>query len=275
MNFLRPFDESVRRRLASDPFFPRLTRQDLSARGIRVHDLDRGRQQYRTRYVDSLHALTDLELTQMHVITDDGSDSSDSSDTPRWVQQLDARVRPHVPHLPPVSQWIRPVLCWQMAGESVEGGMPHTLQEVIVVPAVARPHLVDHPADMVRMLQHEYIHVLQRAYPSAFREAYGRLWSLRPIRRATVQRLIGEDWLTHRRSNPDCVDWFSHHSTTATTIVGQFYLSGSPASLHDSRVLQLRVVPGRPIHVREIEEPQHRQLEHPHERLATWLIRPA
>jgi len=129
---------------------------------------------------------------------------------------------------------------------SIEGDMAHTFWRSIVLPR----HLLDHRAT----LHHEYVHVLQRAFPLLFDAFYDRHWHMRPT---TLPWSIAR----RRRTNPDALIPY----TLGDTIITRLYRP-DPVSLFDSDTVAI----DDRIRVMEAEE-------HPHERLAevvgnfSWL----
>lgn len=276
MYFL-PFRESTRNELARDPFFGRLTPSDLYARGQHVSQDD-----YRSLYVNGLEECTFLEMGKIEFPMKKTSDVVVS--VPWWIHDLSVRLVPYRLSIPPVHQWIRACLCWSN-DDRIEGGMPHTLQNVIVIPKSMR-NILTSPSTTTNsaffsMLQHEMIHVLQRAYPKAFDRLYATIYRLTPLSLDTIRYMVGNDRMALIRTNPDIDRYFGKWVIRRSTEMevtqesgewtGQLYHQQKPLSLHDSRVIQFTLETGSPLRIRVIPEKRGEQLEHPHERFATMI----
>lgn len=295
MYFL-PFRESTRNDLSTDSFFGRLTINDLYARGLQPSvtssrqlqsrplqnsedsRLEDSRLQYRTRYLNSLEESTFLEKGKLeHPMTSTGIDS-----VPWWIHELSMKLKPYRLSIPPVHHWIRACICWSR-DDQVEGGMPHTLQNVIIIPSTMRSMLNESPVprSFYLMLQHEMIHVLQRAYPSAFDQLYSIIYRLKPLSMETLTYMIGNDRVALIRTNPDIDRYYGKWTKQRSVLLemeketgewtGQLYNRVRPHSLHDSQVIHVSFESGSPLRIRVIPELPGQQLEHPHERFATMV----
>lgn len=153
-------------------------------------------------------------------------------------------------------------LPWNIAvpREDVEGGLPHTLGSVIVMPLryVRRGPF----RDLVKTLIHEKVHVYQRVYP---RETHALLldqWRL------TVVGFQERDPLA--RSNPDINELA--YAGPSGAVCRQVYTSSAPQSLFDSRVI---CVPTSLPHGRagdtEVDREGYAGYEHPYEAMAYIL----
>lgn len=143
-----------------DEFVAQFTDLDLRVRRAR------SRHEYLVRYLRALRTPSVQESAQIARAFQPAA--------------LDAQLRARRLVLPPVAAW-PPVRVLVSADRRVEGNMPHTMAlrpgapPVIVVPAgdFAAP-------DFDAVLSHEYVHVLQRAFPTRFADWYARHWRLVP-----------------------------------------------------------------------------------------------
>jgi hypothetical protein len=165
-----------------DEFVARFTDLDLRARQARSAN------EYRARYLRALRAPTAPERARIARAF--------------RPHELDALLRARQLVLPPASAW-PPVRVLVSADRRVEGNMPHTMvlrpgaPPVIVIPAgdFAAP-------DFDAVLSHEYVHLLQRAFPTRFADWYRRHWQLVPAEPAAP--------LAARcRANPDAPPAFA------------------------------------------------------------------
>lgn len=132
----------------------------------------------------------------------------------------------------------------------IEGNMPHTFDNTIVLPRN------EFKSESFRVtLHHEYMHILQRWFPTVFDAFYEKHWQLRPVLLPT------EPWLARRRTNPDALSLYQFHNGTYVT---QLYHVGPLHSLHQSRPVY---IVGSTI----TDIVDHGQPEHPHERLAVAI----
>lgn len=110
-----------------------------------------------------------------------------------------------------------------LAGPSAEGGLAHTLEDMIVLPA-SRVREADND-ELARLLAHERLHVLQRAYP---------VWAEHTFTRYSVGYLDAATLPWPVRANPDTD---SRVYMDATGRGKAFVFSSrTPSSLHDGAV---------------------------------------
>jgi hypothetical protein len=256
--FCAPFSESIRQALARDSFFEQLTPLDLSARQAK------SKREYRDRYTASLQPLSFLEAAIVDY------PSAVDSTIPEWVCSLDHLLRPLLPTLPSRDRWMRPTVVWSM-NDRVEEGLPHTLQTCIILPTSLRASMEE--SSFFKLLQHEYLHILQRYYRTSFDRLYFARYQFIPCTQARVMQYIGQTWILHRRTNPDARCWYMKKDGDQRIFVSQFYHTTRPHSLMSSDVLRLTWESRSPLRVEKILEKENQQLEHPHERLATELIK--
>ncbi len=95
--------------------------------------------------------------------------------------------------------------------DAIEGGLPHTRGDNIVLPAglcralaMLRTLPPGHPAhrEIWNLLLHEQMHVYQRAHPALFEALYTKAWGFEK-----AESITGCPWLTeHHLANPDGTD---------------------------------------------------------------------
>lgn len=101
-----------------------------------------------------------------------------------------------------------------------EGGMPHTLGNVIILPeqTFTSSHFRE-------TLLHERIHILQKSYPAMFETLYTTYWGYRKIPSFSISPSL----LLLTRSNPDTLSWWSINQHVPMVI----YLR-NPTTLRDT-----------------------------------------
>jgi hypothetical protein len=174
---------------SADGYFGKLTAVEIAAKTgkpLEVATPEERAAEAKRRYAAGVREFTDEER-----------------ETLRWyVDRMDPILRADYPRLA--------ALPWRFikVDGSIEGGMPHTRGDCIVLSQPALDHLVgvrkDRPDDQaVRaggpMLVHEQLHVLQRRDPRRFDDLYTRLWHLK-----RVPTIAGAEKLRERIvANPD------------------------------------------------------------------------
>ena len=221
-----------------DEFVARFTDLDLRVRQAP------SRQEYLVRYLRALRAPSAPERAQIARAFRPAA--------------LDAQLRKRQLELPPVAAW-PPVRVLVSADRRVEGNMPHTMAlrpgapPVIVMPAgdFAAP-------DFDAVLSHEYVHVLQRAYPTRFADWYARHWRLVPAPPAPA--------LAARcRANPDAPPAFARLPGRDGPAAVYATVYGEPlGGLADVITVEVAGAGGGRQTVRG-------DLDHPHEQLATEI----
>lgn len=191
----------------SHVYFVNLGASDLIARQAS------SRQQYRSAYTSSLVDTHDTRRTRLFRLA-------------RHADSLCATTA--FKDVPAIAAL--PFFPWKFAElDGVEGGMPHTHADVICLPATDIDRRQDQ--DILRMLIHEKLHVLQRFRPDITNEFIGSAGYHRVCHRTELDRRI----LDRARSNPD-LDQYIYRRNRRVTI---FQLSDQPTSLTDGRTVTL------------------------------------
>lgn len=250
--------------MSFDEFIQHLSPLDLQARGAA------SRAEYRRRYLGALRLPTAAERAQI---------------ARTFVPaRLDARLQRRGLVLP--REW-PPCNVLVHENHMVEGGMPHT-QAGMPHTQAGMPHMqgsvIVLPAwefrspQFASTLQHEYTHVLQRAFPAQFAEWYRTHWSVAEVPTAALGATAAR-----RRTNPDAMSLYA--PVTPVMPVTPVAPSAPVApSLPTSRRGRSPVdpnapwAPGAPWAALYREQPRSlsdyecvTEWEHPHERLAYEL----
>jgi len=211
--------------MSFNEFIQRLSPLDLRARGAS------GRAEYRRRYLGALRPPSAAERAQIA-----------RAFAPA---RLDMRLRRRGLALP--REW-PPCVVLVHENPLVEGGLPHTAGlphtqgGVIVLPAWEF-----RSPQFAITLQHEYTHVLQRAFPAQFAAWYRAHWGVAEVPAAALGAAAAR-----RRANPDAMTLFAPAaSAPAASAPWAALYRERPRSLDDCECAT--------------------EWEHPHERLAYEL----
>ena len=143
--------------------------------------------------------------------------SSEAKALEGYIAIIESRLKPDYPGLV--------AMPWRFVKveDSIEGGLPHTRGDVIVlsqsmltsIERTARSEKWD--LNIIDVLIHEQIHVIQRTKAAAFEKLYENEWG---FRKATSIKGAGEWLAAHQIVNPDGVDvlWVWPVPNTSRTI---------------------------------------------------------
>lgn len=171
---------------------------------------------------------------------------------------------------------------WKVAilrGEPIpEGGWPHTVGDIIIIPSTLCQPGVHNLDDLARIMIHEKIHVYQRMFPAETHILYTRIWGLRVVQTAACSPPLSSSpsppsssslsyhaTSCQRRANPDISN--ISYAMGDGVVCNQEYRSATPKGLSDSRVICRDAILGHSV------QSKHRlaQFEHPNEAMAYIL----
>jgi hypothetical protein len=187
-----------------DFFFFRLNPMDLKARRcVTISD-----------YIDKCkNAATDFSAIQRELVR------SMLREEKKIQEKLDASRNPGC-------DWIDlslfMALPWKLAcvkGKEYEDGLPHTRNDVIILP---ENHLQEEDPDLLDTLLHEQLHVYQKTYPAHFKNAY--------LDRHNWTLLEKVSTINNIRTNPDMDEWIYQKNGN---VYRSFYNSTNPSGLLD------------------------------------------
>lgn len=237
---------------ATEPYFSLLQPREMAAKtGHRPARSSLGNQQnqVRTEYRKAVANCTAAESKALE----------------GYIAIIESRLKPKYPGLT--------VMPWRIVkvNDSIEGGLPHTRGNVIVlsqsmlasIEATARSG--EWNLDLIDVLIHEQIHVIQRARAEAFTKLYESEWGFRKA--VTIKGANG--WLDqHQIVNPDGVDvqWVWPVPNSSRVIWPRVILDGDsdlPLMPRDFRMIGLELASSPEGYVVVTEKsglPQYRQL---------------
>ncbi len=249
----------------AEPYFEHMRRLEIRAKSQTLHQapsLAVIRSACRSTFVLAVQEFTDAEKAAV-------------SEFVTALHPTLARRFPAVARLP-----------WRFikVAEHIEGGLPHTRGDCIILPANAVTQLVALSASTEEkarlsgqvVMAHEQLHVLQRARPKLFEDLYTHVWGLE-----RVDRIDSCEFLTARQMlNPDGVDtrWiFAYERDGQKRYIWPLLYSsvveGTPRIPQDFATHGIKVEPVAPGHYRVVTDDAGRPMIRPLNSIGPYMAK--
>jgi hypothetical protein len=212
IKFLSPSQAATQMKSNAKEYIARMNQPNLAARGVQTQ------QELLLAYTQAFQNITSIEQS---IIQD-------------FVLELLSQIQYKYPaYYRYLTKWLQ-TISLAKAQASLEGGMPHTVGNTVIMDA----DWFSHPREAT--LLHEITHVHQRAVPFEFEDLYTK-WGYQSTPMQSIQGMAPV--LQLNRNNPDGMspDWLWRASDGFYWWIGAVFSNATPTTLGDVSQIALKM----------------------------------